>query len=289
MDVTTVTTDGDNALLNGVRSVLDSADEVILAVAFVQSAGVNLLEPQFKRLGKSARLVLTTTFSENLAAMAKVHALKTRINVLNPASGTNHAKIYLGRRGSSAAALIGSANLTGGLVSNIEAAVLLRGTMRDAPIAAAWSFAERLWEHQRCVAWTPGAGPPDEEKFSPQLLSAIRAVVATNDGVFATLAKGKSNRVIEVTPTGLYVITEASKKKGSPPQLVPAWMIEVAWNYLRRHGRLTNRYLLATDGLNVKRSSAVCAILATLPGVTATVVGGDGIALSWSRERQDPG
>jgi hypothetical protein len=33
---------------------------------------------------------------------------------------------------------------------------------------------------------------------------------------------------------------------------------------------LTNRYLLADDGLNVKRSSFVCALLATLPDATVT-------------------
>ena len=44
-------------------------------------------------------------------------------------------------------------------------------------------------------------------------------------------------------------------------------MIQVAWDYLAAHGSLTNRYLLDTDGLNVKRSSFVCALLARLPGV----------------------
>jgi hypothetical protein len=48
-------------------------------------------------------------------------------------------------------------------------------------------------------------------------------------------------------------------------------MFKLAWDYLRRHERLSNRYLLATDGLNVKRWSAVCAILAKLPGVSAAI------------------
>jgi hypothetical protein len=30
-------------------------------------------------------------------------------------------------------------------------------------------------------------------------------------------------------------------------------MIELAWEYLLKHGELTNRFLLATAGLNVKR------------------------------------
>ena len=95
MDATTITIDGDNApvAVASVRSVLDNADEALLVVAFVQSAGVNLVEHQLKRLGKAGRLVLTTTFSENSAALAKAFGLKTSINVLNPASGTTVADL----------------------------------------------------------------------------------------------------------------------------------------------------------------------------------------------------
>jgi HKD family nuclease len=281
MDVETVTTNGDNALLSSVRSVLEHADEALLAVAFVKSAGVNLIEPQLKRLGKAARLVLTTTFSENSAALAKALSLRTCINVLNPSNGTNHAKVYVGRRGKNAIALIGSCNLTGGLVSNIEAGVLLRGKMNDAPIKAAWEFAEGLWQHERCVAWSPDTAPVVEETFTPELLAALQAAVAANNGVFTTLAQGKPNRVTDVTTTGIYVVTDASVQKGTPAQFVPAWMIQIAWDYLRAHGRLSNRYLVAADGLNVKRSSAVCAIIAALPGIDAKVVTGEGIVLKW--------
>lgn len=44
-------------------------------------------------------------------------------------------------------------------------------------------------------------------------------------------------------------------------------MIQIAWEWLASHGSLTNRFLLSTDGLNVKRSSFVCGLLARLPGV----------------------
>jgi hypothetical protein len=49
-------------------------------------------------------------------------------------------------------------------------------------------------------------------------------------------------------------------------------MIQIAWEWLVAHGSLTNRHLLSKDGLNVKRSSFVCALLGRLPGVE--VVGG---------------
>lgn len=68
----------------------------------------------------------------------------------------------------------------------------------------------------------------------------------------------------------MWVVTERSRELRRPAQLVPAWMIQIAWEYLASHRALTNRYLLADDGLNVKRSSFVCALLAALPGVTVT-------------------
>ena len=49
-------------------------------------------------------------------------------------------------------------------------------------------------------------------------------------------------------------------------------MVQAAWEHLTAHGTLTNTHLLAKDGLNVKRSSAVCALLARLPEVTVVSV-----------------
>lgn len=71
----------------------------------------------------------------------------------------------------------------------------------------------------------------------------------------------------EVTPDGVWVETQRSHRLGRPPQLVEAWMIQIAWDWLCAHGTLNNRHLLVSDGLNVKRSSLVCALLARLPGV----------------------
>ncbi len=81
-----------------------------------------------------------------------------------------------------------------------------------------------------------------------------------------TLGKTPRPNVIkEITEVGLWIETERSRTRGDP-QLVPAWMFNIAWGYLVTHGELSNRFLL--DELNVKRSSAVCAILAQLPGVS---------------------
>jgi hypothetical protein len=98
------------------------------------------------------------------------------------------------------------------------------------------------------------------------LLSAIRAAVAI-DNLFPTVRDGRPNRVHDVTPDGVWVETLESRRKGRPPQLVDAWMIQVAWDRLEACGSLTQRFLVADDGLNMKRSSFVCALLARLPGV----------------------
>ena len=89
--------------------------------------------------------------------------------------------------------------------------------------------------------------------------------------VITTIANGNPNRIVTVDGQGVWISTDASDSKGAGPQLVPAWMLHTAWEHLTATRSLTNRYLLAPAGLNVKRSSAVCALLARLPGVEVAV------------------
>jgi hypothetical protein len=58
-------------------------------------------------------------------------------------------------------------------------------------------------------------------------------------------------------------------------------MFNLAWDHLRTHGELSNTTLL--DELRVHRSSAVCAILARVPGVR--VRPGRVITLVWAGAR----
>lgn len=102
--------------------------------------------------------------------------------------------------------------------------------------------------------------------LSPELLRLLTDL-RERTPVITTVANGKPNRIVSVDPEGVRIETDASIKKGSGPQLVPAWMVDVALDHLRSTGSLAATYLLATDGLNVKRSSAVWALLARLPGV----------------------
>ena len=112
----------------------------------------------------------------------------------------------------------------------------------------------------------PIAAEHPQEVFAPELLAAIPRE-AGRDPIFPTVATRKPNRDCDVTPTGIWVETESSAAKGGPAQEIPAWMFQLAADHLEAQGSLTNACLLSSNGLNVKRSSAVCAILSRLPWV----------------------
>ena len=83
--------------------------------------------------------------------------------------------------------------------------------------------------------------------------------------VISTLGISRPNWIAGIGEDGVYVETERSKKLGRGPQLVQAWMINVAWAHLRKYRRLTQEQLL--NELNVKRSAFVCALLSRFEGV----------------------
>jgi hypothetical protein len=143
--------------------------------------------------------------------------------------------------------------------------------------------AKALWADPRRSVWSPQVeGAPDDETFPPELYAQLVAAVAAHPAGFphawatAQAASGPRSPRRACTSRRMPLGTRA------PPQLIPAWMFTLASDYLRTHGHLSNRYLPATDGLNVKRSSAVCAILARLPGVEYTTIANEGIVLTWA-------
>jgi HKD family nuclease len=278
--VATVTT-SDRSLLHAVRTTLGEADDAFLCVAFVQEKGLHLLEKELAGLHRRkarSRLLVTTTFqTTTTSALAMARGLGLEVRVLNPGSGrTFHPKLYLGADRLGARAVIGSANLTGGLFANLEAAVSLDGSREDEPIAGAWNWAEALWTDPRAEPWAPTAAEPTEEAFEPALYALLRAEVR-RDPVFVTLGRQQENRVVELSAVEMRVETERSRVRTGGAEAVPAWMFNLAWDRLRAHGTITNRELL--EDLRVHRSSAVCAILARLPRVER--VPGREIALRW--------
>ena len=175
--------------------------------------------------------------------------------------------------------MVGSANLTGGLATNLEAAIALEGRRADEPLRHVWEWAERLWADSRGYSWQPGAvAESSAEEFEPALFALLASAVRT-DPVFRTLGKSpRVNRVTELTRLEVHVATARSLARAGGAAPIPAWMFNLAWERLRTHGSLANRDLLYN--MRVHRSSAVCAMLARLPGVS--VADGPHITLLWN-------
>lgn len=282
MQVETVTT-ADFGLLHAVRDTLREAEDAYLCVAFAHERGVRLVAAELEELQRRkarVRMLVTTAFDRggttgDALGVARGYGVDVRVH--NHAGGTFHPKLYLGAGGHDSRAVIGSANLTAGLACNVEVAVALRSSPSDPALTKAWSWAEMLWGDARSEAWVPLAAEAAREMIAPELLSALSAAQRI-DPVFPTLGPNpKPNRVVEVTPSEVLVETEETVRKRTAPQPVPAWMLNLAWDYLRTRGELRNAVLL--DELRVHRSSAVCAMLARVPGVE--VASRSPITLTW--------
>jgi hypothetical protein len=241
-----------------------------LASAFVQQRGVNLLEPQLRTIG-IGRLITTTVFGSTTSqGLEAAQASGLAVRVLNPSRGTFHPKLYIARHGECITAAVGSANLTSGLVANVEIVAVLRAHRDSSHLETLWDTAESWWHHEDAFDWSQAVLGAPAEVLEPTLFRTITAAVPVGSEISTLGPDPKPNWITEVTPDGVWVETLSSRGKGRPPQLVEAWMIQIAWDYLAAHGSLTNSYLLNKDGLNVKRSSFVCALLARLPGVLVT-------------------
>ncbi len=248
-------------LLPALREMLAAADDAVLASAFIDTRGIHLVGAELRDLGPRCRLVATSAFGGDRthAAFAAATELGTRCRVLNPSRGTFHPKVIVTHRNGGTQALVGSANLTAGLVANIEAGVIVDGSAA----AEIGALAEAWWSDPVAVDWRP-PDVPVLDVLDAGLWELVRGCIRSGQ-VVQTLSDGSPNTVTEVSRAGLWVETERSRRSGSGPQLVEPRMLDVAWAALLSDGELTNRRLLRE--LRVHRSSFVCALLARLPGV----------------------
>jgi hypothetical protein len=267
VDIQTVTAPT-GGLLAAVRGALDHADHALVCVAFAQSRGVHLVAKELERASKrgGARVMVTTFGSTAPVALSALREAGADVRVLNPVGGTYHPKVYLGRKDKSLHAVVGSVNLTSGLVANIEVATVMRGSDEDQPLAELWAWAESTWAHPRGEAWSGVVDPALDEPIEPDLLAMLAQVARENPRVYTLGPSPAENRVSDVTASGVWVETARSRTREAGAQLVPPRMLNLAWDTLRTRGRLSNREML--DELRIHRSSFVCAVLARLPGVT---------------------
>lgn len=101
-------------------------------------------------------------------------------------------------------------------------------------------------------------------ELDDDLLERITEAVEDCDAI-ETLSNKRTNWIASFDRTGVWVETERSRARGAGPQLVPAWMIVVAWEQLCKNGTLSHIELL--NDLKVMRSAFVCALLAQFPDV----------------------
>jgi hypothetical protein len=246
-------------LLKGMRSVFDDATESILCVAFINRAGVALIENELQKLGPSARVLLTSVFgSTTQPALHTLQRLGCRVKILNLSGGTYHPKLYLARAPRFSTAAIGSANLTSGLIKNVEVMSRFRGDHDWKPIIDSAVIAEDLWNSSGVISLMDVASGSEEEVFSLDLEARILRTFHKGQ-IIKTISHGQDNRIVEILPTGILMETGRTESRGTGPQLVDAWMIELAWDSLKSYGKLSNIMLL--NELKVYRSSAVCALL----------------------------
>jgi len=106
----------------------------------------------------------------------------------------------------------------------------------------------------------PGDDPSGGHgRLRPDLLARIRSVVSEGDTIW-TVATGKRNLVVGISPNGVLVETDRSIDKGLGAQLVPAALINQDWEWLRSTGRLR---LQDTS----HRGSFNCALFSLFPEV----------------------
>ena len=117
--------------LEAIEEVLAIAepDRVIISVAFANEAGITLLEDWLCNLNDCTRVIIGIR-NGITSAQALRSCLNTDCELYVVDTGTRsiifHPKVYFARNATEARLVIGSANLTyGGLVSNIEASILL--------------------------------------------------------------------------------------------------------------------------------------------------------------------
>jgi HKD family nuclease len=124
-----------------INELLKRAEEIHIAVAFLKTSGLNLIEPAIEKAIKRnvpCRIVAGLHFglTEPIALRAILNLFKKSTSQLFLARNTNnevfHPKIYLIRIGKTAHIITGSANLTtGGLQNNFECSMWIETNTSD--------------------------------------------------------------------------------------------------------------------------------------------------------------
>lgn len=258
----------ERSLHDALRLVLDRAEEAVLCFAVVRRAGVHLVEAELTSLAERGRVVTTPMArgGSTRTAIDALHEANLKVRIIEPTRGRFQARTAIARRGPTTRALIGSAELSAGLLTDIQTAVLLEGDADEPVLRDIWSTAAAQWSMDGTQPWEPRPVEAGDEVFPDPLYDALVRQVA-REPVFLSLGHKRPYRVTELRRNGLWIETDALLLRHLPSQFVPAWMLTLAWDVLRVQGSLTRSYLRDNDGLNLTRASEILAFLARLPAV----------------------
>lgn len=137
--------------LSVINELVDEANEIMLAVAFVKASGVDTIIKELK--GKKVKILCSLSFlSTEHEALTALLDQGHELRFCNLERGILHTKIWLFKKRDSKKMLIGSANLTGSaLVHNFEASVLLNTPENGETVNLAYQYFQYLWDSKSAI------------------------------------------------------------------------------------------------------------------------------------------
>jgi len=138
-------------LIDNLIELLQTSDEVMIAVAFIKKSGLErifdfLTKKNTKVVaGLSFGLTDAEALSELLRAGVPCKVYRGELNGLNTAY---HPKVYIGKTGDEVRIILGSSNLTlGGMTSNVEANIMIKGNASEPIISEILDYFESIWSN----------------------------------------------------------------------------------------------------------------------------------------------
>lgn len=138
-----------------VQNRIRESDEISIAVAFLSNSGVErIIEAIRTRKEKDGKISIITSLGHDITepdALRKLLEYEVDCKIID--SDTFHPKLYIFKKAGDFCCIIGSSNLSeGGLFSNYEANVILRGNDSDSSIKESIDYFSDLWENPDCIS-----------------------------------------------------------------------------------------------------------------------------------------
>ena len=133
---------------DALQEACSDAELVRVAVAFARGSGLDAAPELDRAASRGAEVRMLAGVDFQLTDLATVDrfqrppsAARVYLAPYGADQTTFHPKVYIAQKGRRATATIGSSNLTGGgLVTNVEANVVLRGSVDEPAIAEVVAF-----------------------------------------------------------------------------------------------------------------------------------------------------